>query len=322
MLRRALTSAMAMSVSGRTTWEVLVVDNNSKDQTREVTAEFCNRYPGRVRYLFESQPGKSHALNAGIRAADGDIVAFMDDDVTVDPSWLEELTAPLEHAQWSGSGGRIFTKWEAPPPEWLCTTERYALAPLVMFDLGPKPGDLSETPFGTNMAFRRCMFEKHGWFRTDLGPRPDSEIRNEDTEFGSRILAAGERLRYVPSAVVYHPVPEKRVTKEYFIAWWYGKGRGDIRQCGVHPNTRFFVAGIPLYMFRHLALSTLRWSFAISSRRRFFNKLALCYELGEIVECYSQARLGNKSYRRPNSYSYTVELDWGPSEAQQRTAVE
>ena len=58
-----------------------MVDNNSDDQTREVVGSFLRRCPHRIRYLFEPQQGKSHALNAGVREATGDIVAFMDDDV-------------------------------------------------------------------------------------------------------------------------------------------------------------------------------------------------------------------------------------------------
>ena len=65
------------------------------------------------------------------------------------------------------------------------------------------------------MAYRKKMFEKYGGFRTDLGPSSDKRIPrpNEDTEFGRRLMAAGERLRYEPSALVYHPVPANRIPK-------------------------------------------------------------------------------------------------------------
>ena len=115
--------------------------------------------------------------------------------------------------------------------------------------LGPRAGALTEPPFGTNMAFQKEVFEKYGGFRTDLGPRPGNEIRNEDTEFGHRLLAAGERLRYEPSAVVYHSVSEDRIQKKYLLAWWFDKARADIRQFGIASETRWFVAGIPFYFF-------------------------------------------------------------------------
>ncbi len=69
-LAKALNSLAALTLPESVEWEVLVVDNNSSDGTREVVQrDFCGRYPGRFRYLFEPQPGKSYALNAGIRQA-------------------------------------------------------------------------------------------------------------------------------------------------------------------------------------------------------------------------------------------------------------
>ena len=95
-LATALDSVSVSQVPPSIPWEVLVIDNNSRDRTRDVVEDFARRYPGRFRYLFESQQGKSFALNRGIREASGDVLAFMDDDVTVDPSWLRKLTVPLE----------------------------------------------------------------------------------------------------------------------------------------------------------------------------------------------------------------------------------
>ena len=285
-LARTLDSVSEQTLPESVAWEVLVVDNNSCDGTREVVEDFCNRYPSRFRYLFVPQQGKSHALNAGIREAHSDVLAFLDDDVTVGPTWLNSLTAPLENDQWVGAGGRVLPVWTGPPPRWLPAKEKYGLGPLVVFDLGPEAGELGESPFGTNMAFRKEMFEKYGGFRTDLGPRPGSEVRNEDSDFGRRLLTAGERLRYEPSAVVYHPVPENRVRKEYFLAWWFDKGRADIRQLGPSPDTKWYVAGIPLGQFRRLAVWTLRWMFSVEPCLRFSRKLNVWSKAGEILESY------------------------------------
>jgi len=290
-LAKALASAAALQVPESIEWEVLVVDNNSRDQTSEVVKEFCTRYPGRFRYLFEPEPGKSHALNSAIREARGTVLAFMDDDVTVDRSWLTNLTAVLQSGEWAGAGGRILPEKDFSPPRWLSLTGprgRYALAPLALFDLGKEPGQLAEPPFGTNMAFRREIFEKHGCFRTDLGPRPGSEIRSEDTEFGARLLGKGERIRYQPSAVVYHNVSAERVRKKYYLHWWFAKGRADIRQFGI-PRDAWCVLGVPLYLFRRVAVWTLRWMVNLNQARRFHSKLAVWANAGEIVECYRQS---------------------------------
>jgi glycosyltransferase involved in cell wall biosynthesis len=286
---KALASVALSCLPESVTWEVLVVDNNSRDQTHEVVADFCGRYPGRFRYLLESQPGKSYALNRGIAEAQGEVLAFLDDDVTVEPMWLQKLTAGLLKGEWTGCGGRILPEWSCPPPRWLPDGGQHPLAPLAVFDLGLAAGLLAEPPFGTNMAFRKVLFAKYGGFRTDLGPRPGSEIRSEDTEFGGRLLAAGERLWYEPSAIVYHPVPQNRLRKEYFLAWWFDKARADIRASGLPANTGLVIAGIPLHLFRRLGVWTARWMLAVGSSRRFSCKLKMWLVAGQILECYRQA---------------------------------
>jgi glycosyltransferase involved in cell wall biosynthesis len=299
-LAKALGSVAGSRMPDSIGWEVLVVDNNSRDDTKTVVSDFCRRHPGRFRYLFESQPGKSFALNSGIASAQGQVVAFMDDDVTVDSLWLQKLTAPLLKGELAGCGGRVLPEWSCTPPRWLPKGERYALAPLAGFDLGVEAGPLRENPIGTNMAFQKALFAKHGGFRTDLGPRPVGEIRSEggrvefqgkseDAEFGSRLLAAGERLWYEPSALVFHPVPENRLRKQYFLAWWFDKARADIRAYGPPPDLNLCFAGVPLRLFRRLAVWTVRWMLAVEPTRRFTNKIKVWSLAGQIQECYCRA---------------------------------
>ncbi len=315
ILEAALNSAAALVLPESVDWEILVVDNNSKDQTRKTVEEFCARYPGRFRYLFEPRPGKSHALNAGIRASQADIFAFLDDDVVVHANWLQSLTAPLHNGEWAGAGGRILPEWNCPPPRWLLPNSAHAAGPLVSFHPSPEAGQLNTPPIGTNMAFRKEMFEKYGGFRTDLGPRPEAEIssdeersafdavkgKNEDTEFGDRLLTAGERLRYEPSALVYHPVSENRLKKEYFLAWWLNKGQANIRQFGVQPGTKYRVAGIPLYLFRRLAKWTVKWLVSLDPAERFSSKLNAWENLGEILECYRESSVARKKPENCNA---------------------
>jgi glucosyl-dolichyl phosphate glucuronosyltransferase len=289
-LARALASVADSALPPAVEWEVLVVDNNSTDKTRAVVEDFIRLYPDRFRYLFEGQQGKSHALNRGIQSARGEVLAFTDDDVTVEFTWLQNLTAELLDDKCAGVGGRILPDWPCALPSWLPDKERCGTAPLAMFDFGLESSPLTEPPFGANMAFQKSMFEKYGGFRTDLGPRPNSEIRNEDTEFGRRLLVAGEMLKYAPTAVVYHSVPAKRLQKEYFLNWWFDKGRADVRQAGLTAGTKWFVAGVPLHLFRRLTANILRCLFTIESARRFAHRLAVSSLAGAIVESYCQSR--------------------------------
>lgn len=287
-LAKALASIARSQVPESIHWEVLVIDNNSGDRTKEVVEEFCARYPGRFRYILESRQGLSFARNAGVRESLGEILVFTDDDVTVEPGWLQSLTKNLSGGEWVGAGGRILPTWSVAIPTWLPQKESLGMAPLVMFDLGLKPGVLTDPPFGANMAFHREMFEGYGEFRTDLGRGPDNLLGNEDTEFATRLIAAGERLRYEPSAVVYHAVSENRVRKDYFLRWWFDKARSEIREYGLPFEANWRIAGIPLIFLRRLLIWTLRWFVSLNSARRFGCKINVWTVAGRICECRRQ----------------------------------
>jgi glycosyltransferase involved in cell wall biosynthesis len=286
-LSHALESLACSQLPQAFEWEVLVVDNNSSDRTSEVVREFIQRFPGRFRYLLEVEEGKSKALNAGIRESRGDILAFTDDDVTVDPAWLRNLTASLSDARWAGAGGRTLPERNVVLPKWLPNDDSRSLAPLAIFDRDTVAGELNETPFGNNMAYRRAIFEKYGAFRTDLGPRPGGGTqKSEDSELGNRVINAGEHLRYEPSAMLYHAVPENRLNKKYFLAWWYDKARADVRISGVHIKARWSPAGVPFHLFLRLFIWSLRWMISLRPTRRFSCKLNVWRIAGEIRERY------------------------------------
>jgi len=275
----------------------LVVDNNSRDQTREVVEDFCHRRPGLFRYVFEPQQGKSFALSTGVRESKGDVLAFLDDDVVVERAWLQSLTAALNDGEWAGVGGRTLLAQPYSPPRWLVLQGPYSTGRILaaLFDLGDKPCELDRAPYGTNMAFRKKMFEKCSVFRADLGPSPDCQIPrpDEDTEFGRRLMAAGERLRYEPSAIVYHPPPEHRAQKEYLLRWWFDYGRALVQEWGRGSA----VLGIPRPYFNILRLGTTvmaerlgRWMLSFNPQKRFYNKCWVWVTAGPISEYYHLAR--------------------------------
>jgi glycosyltransferase involved in cell wall biosynthesis len=292
-LANTLQSLAASELPDAVEWEVLAVDNNSDDRTRETIEDFCRNYVPHFRYVFERQQGKSFALNTGIREARGDILAFTDDDVIVEPTWLDNLTRALQSGPWVGAGGRVLPEQGFSPPRWLAIDGPYSMGGvLALFDRGDKPGQLDWAPFGANMAFRREMFEKYGEFRTDLGP-PPSELRGEDTEFGYRLMAAGEHLWYEPAALAYHKIPANRIRKGYFLNWWFGFGRASVQKWGRGAA----VLGIPRRYLTSVKIagSTLmrtlpRWMLAWKPEQRFFLKALIWRKAGEIYESYRLAR--------------------------------
>jgi len=287
-LRIALETLAGQIVPEDCPWEVLVVDNNSADRTRAVAEEFCSRYPERFRYIFEPRQGKSFALNSGIEAAAGEILAFVDDDVTVEPEWLVNIVAAFDDRRYDGVGGRIVPVWTCARPRWLRMDGPYTLhGVLVAFEFGDERRELTVGPFGANMAFRREVFQKLGGFRVDLGPTVGSEIRGEDSEFCKRVMSAGSRIVYEPKAIVNHPVPASRATKRYFETWFFDHGRAVVRECGLPREPKCWF-GVPRYMLRKLVIGVLRWWFAYRAYARFYYKVRVWRLFGEIVEAHRQ----------------------------------
>jgi len=281
-------------------WEILVVDNNSKDETAKVVEGFELRYPAVVRYLFEPQQGISNARNAGIRAARGKILAFIDDDETADTTWLENLTANLRSEQWAGTGGRVVPRWSSPPPRWWSSKSSFLMGPLAAFEADASQEELADPPFGANMAFQRQVFEKYGGFRPDLGRSGKNLLGNEDTEFGRRLMAAGERLRYEPAAVTYHPVEPFRIRRGYFLQWWFNKGRSDVIESGIQPGGKF-ILGFPLRLFRDAGVEAVRWLFATRASQRFVSHLKVWAYAGQAFESYCQTREARRKRQGPGA---------------------
>ncbi len=160
-LCRALESLAAQRLPAFVNWEILVVDNGSSDNTREIVEAYCARYPGRFRYVLEPHPGKSYALNTGISKSQGEILAFTDDDATFAPDWLYNLTSSLHDGQWAGAGGRTLPSQPFTPPRWLSLKGAFDMSGIVAatFDKGDQPVHLDDAPYGVNMAFRKKVFD-------------------------------------------------------------------------------------------------------------------------------------------------------------------
>jgi glycosyltransferase involved in cell wall biosynthesis len=242
-------------------WEVVVVDNNSTDQTRSVVESRQACYPAPLRYLFEPRQGNSFALNTGIAASHATIIAFTDDDVRVCEAWLQEGCAPmLSNPAIDYTGGPVRPIWDTPPPAWVDQTRSDLWGTLAMLDYGPASfvfEDRKRVPLGANMAVRRTLFERVGNFDTNLGRVGNSLRGQAQAEFFCRSRDAGARGVYVPAMAVDHHVPSSRLTRRYFRRWWFMKGDGRHRLEQIHPTTELGVdlsqvskiAGIPRYMY-------------------------------------------------------------------------
>src|SRR4030095_5906640 len=200
------------------TWELVVVDNNSAAATRSVVDAFAAAARVRVRYLFESRQGLSHARNTGIAHARGAIVAFTDDDVRPGPDWVAGVTTALRETGADIIGGRILPAWDHPPPPWLISRP-FLRGPLAIME-HPMPGAVMEATgipnvWGANMAFRREVFDRAGLFDPRLGVAGRKLYRGEEVELVRRALAAGCRAAYDPRVVVWHRIAAGRISRRY-----------------------------------------------------------------------------------------------------------
>jgi glycosyltransferase involved in cell wall biosynthesis len=215
-LRRCLAALEALSVPDGLVWEVVVVDNDSDDDTRETIAGLQRKSRIQIVYVYESRQGKSHALNQGVARSQGQIVAFIDDDCMVDKNWLVCLSEEFDNdAALSGLGGRVELYDPQDKPVSVRTSRRRRDLGLVnLFSLVP----------GCNMAFRRAALEKVGAFDGDFGP--GTRLVVEDIDFIYRALKCGCRIVYSPDLLVFHNHGRRSDEQMAAVNHGYLMGRG------------------------------------------------------------------------------------------------
>jgi glycosyltransferase involved in cell wall biosynthesis len=279
-------------------WEVLVVDNNSGDETRAVVERRQHAFPVPMRYAFEGRQGKSYALNSGCAIASGTVIAYTDDDVRVPADWLEHGVRPLlERVDIDYTGGPVRPMWECPPPRWLEPSGNLG-GTIAVKDHGSEPfifEDRRKTPLGVNMAVRRELVERVGGFRVDLGRIGGSLLGQEQAEFFYRTRAVDARGLYVPEMVLEHYVPARRLTHEYFRRWWYWKGISQARVHRIHGRTELGVDlmnvrrlfGVPLFLVRSLITDAFGAARALARGRLRMaaeREMMAWYAAGYVVE--------------------------------------
>jgi len=282
-LRATLRALQALQAAPGRTWEVIVVDNNSKDHTRAVVEEAQRGWP-LLRYASEGAQGLSHARNHGLGCARGEVVLFTDDDVLPEPEWLETTLAGLARHGAEACGGWIGPLWESPPPPWL--TERFHGFLAVRSERSDDYPITAETstPFGANMAFRRAVFERVGLFDTTRGRKGAVLASGEDGEMFERLLAAGMKVVFLGGSRVHHKVESFRTTKRYFRRWRIQTSRNIVMSRGMPGERRIF--NIPLYLFPQLLRAlgrTLSGRLFCASDEAFHREIVLCHFIGVVL---------------------------------------
>jgi len=285
-LRPLLDSLLQQDARG-VRYEVLVVDNNSRDNTAAVieTARLSDQ-SRLIHYLFESRQGVSYARNMGIAHARAPIIAFLDDDGIPSRSWVYSLKRAFEeYPQADCIGGRVRPVWNTPKPSWL--TAAHA-GPIALQDRPQQQwinrANASPCLLTANLGFRRTVFDDVGLFSPEYP-------RNQDRELELRMWRAGKQGLYLPSMDVLVDVPPERLAKRYHRRWQATTGK-------YHARLRFRdivdaqgrlndedckgprVLGTPLFLYRECLMHAFGWLrglIAFDGARRFYHETRLWY---------------------------------------------
>lgn len=275
-LRKTLDSIKELVVPKDTTWEIIIIDNNSTDNTRDVVEEFRLKTGLKVIYIYEEKQGKPYALNHGLRIARGKVVALTDDDVIVDRYWLCNILKAFERTNATCLGGRVLPLWEKEPPSWL-RKELYGC--IALLDLGNEYLEISEPNiWGVNMAVKNSFFQKYNFmFNTNFLKR------GEDTDLVEKLLVNKELVYYCPDMIVYHCIPIERMKKSYFRKWKFDQGK--FRAIYFEKNTYNNNMGIPLFVIRQIIknLFLYVWFLVTSPQKAFVEQAHLMHYFGFIV---------------------------------------
>ncbi len=263
--------------------EIIVVDSNSMDDTSAAVKKFAAYNPGcPVRLIHEKRSGKSHALNAGVMASSGEVIAFLDDDAMVERGWIAAIVSAFEHKNIDGVGGRILPEWNSSAPSWF-TPAVAGFTPVHDFGNDPLAYDLpGSSPVGANMAFRRSALDKAGLFDTNLGHVGARKIGGEESDLCQRMHDLGLKIVYWPDAAIHHCFGPEAEARNYWRKRVFTQGRAAAYYLKKRERSLFsLAAGAPARILRQKNIK-----FAMHSEQPgksfFYYELKLILHLGFI----------------------------------------
>ena len=284
---RPLLDALLQQDARGVRYEIIVVDNNSRDNTAAVIEEArSSDDKGLIRHYFDSRQGVSYARNTGINHARAPIIAFLDDDGVPSPDWVYSMKRAFEeYPQADCIGGRVKPVWNKPRPSWLNAAHA---GPVALQDR-PQPqwinrANASACLLTANLGVRRSVFDDVGLFSPEYP-------RNQDRELELRMWRAGKQGLYLPSIDVFVEIPEQRLTKRYHRRWQATTGKYHARlrfRDTVDAHGRLNdeeckgrrLLGAPVFLHRECLTHLLGWFkglLAFDSSGRFYHESRLWY---------------------------------------------
>jgi len=224
LLAQTLESLLKLRIPAGLKWRVLVVDNRSTDDTQDTLEAYAEVLP--LVILSETEQGHTFARNRAVTAATGDLILWTDDDVIVDPGWLEAfVSAANREPDIDFWGGKIEPHFPGGRPRWIGENWTQLAGCFAARDLGEQAIELTPTtlPYGANFSVRGSV-QRQNLFNSKLGRRGGEVVGEDELEFLRRLLAQGHRGKWVPESHLRHVIPAERATTEYVFNYFVGQG--------------------------------------------------------------------------------------------------
>jgi len=213
-----LLESMARQSYPKDLFEVVLVNNNSVDGTENICRQFANQHPDvHFIYVVEAQQGLSYARNRGIHESSGELLVYVDDDATVEPSYLKAYGDFFDlHPEAIAAGGPIYPVFETKAPRWMSHFTQNLIGGALYQGKEVKAFKHGKYPGGGNAMYRRQAFEQFGLFNPELGRKGNSLMGAEEKDIFDRYTRAGKPFYYVPQAFIYHHIPAEKLTSAHF----------------------------------------------------------------------------------------------------------
>ena len=284
LLKNCIASLCAQTLN-KEKYEIIVVDNNSKDDTAEVVKAFEN--DELIRYVFEERQGLSHARNRGVSEASGNYIAFIDDDAKAAPNWLEVAYEILDSTQPALDclGGPYHPLYLSQKPKWFL--DKYEIRG---FGDSQKYLNAHEMLSGSNMIWLKDSLTSIGQFNENFGVIGKQLKLGEETDAFEKLwsLNGQAQILFAPNLIIYHLVPEFKMSVGYRLKRKFAQGQYHAQKTIVDVKNQQIIA-----LFQSIVTflkSSIRFLFKIFSHKYWQNWIVedggvVVYHFGKMLGC-------------------------------------
>jgi len=247
-----LLESLAANDLAKSEYEIVLVDNNCTDNTREICEAFAKAHKDvNFRYVVEPEQGLSAARNKGIKEARGEIIVYVDDDALVDPHYLRTYAEWFAaHPETQACGGPIVPLYETVEPSWMTPYTKALLTAWMNYGDKVRKYPKGRYPGGGNAAYRKSVFDKVGLYNTALGRKGGNLMGSEEKDIFDKMHALGLQVLYLPTPVLHHIIPQTKLEPDYFNRL--------TTQIGISERQRTLAIGKGKY-YKRLFSECIKW---------------------------------------------------------------